>query len=283
MMPSLADLDMTVSPSDDPMAYPGKPVTEDRLLVDDWLYRLESRPNASVSDWLLEIDGGPWGDKFLGKVRLAEVMDAERLAPVPVRRPVLAVGSNASPAQLRRKFRGGDLLIPMTTTRVKGLGVAHSAHVSAAGYIPYAPFASPSTSLHSLVLWLDQDQIELLDKTEPNYIPTLIDGQLAQARLSSGSLLESFTVYRSRWGLLAKPGLRPVPARGQRAIYSEVCSIADIDVENLDSCDAEALGRHMSSNLALRERITESLRDRGYVSGDGLDSLAFSSAADGGR
>jgi len=61
------------------------------------------------------------------------------------RQLVVAVGSNASPAVMRRKLsrRGVSTVIPFVTAEADGIGAAHSAHVSKAGYVAAAPFPVP--------------------------------------------------------------------------------------------------------------------------------------------
>lgn len=122
------------------------------------------------------------------------------------RRPVLAIGSNADPAQLRRKL-GSSLHVPVTAIRVNGLAVAHSAHVGPPGYVPYAPRRAPGARLDAVLLWLDDAALAALDATEPNYRRIRVPGV-------------DFQVYRSRWGLLpAAPGHGPLPAGDQAGAY----------------------------------------------------------------
>ena len=64
---------------------------------------------------------------------------AESAAPPDVsgRRPVLALGSNQSPAQLIRKYEGLGLgPIPVVRARLADFDVVYSAHVARYGSIP---------------------------------------------------------------------------------------------------------------------------------------------------
>ncbi|GAA0369971.1 hypothetical protein NE235_19805 [Actinoallomurus spadix] len=86
------------------------------------------------------------------------------------RRPVLAIGSNASPAQLVRKLAARTrVVVPMTYARVSGLTAGASAHVSRPGYVPAVPVLTPGASTDLVVLWLDDEQLTAVDRTEPNY------------------------------------------------------------------------------------------------------------------
>jgi len=75
------------------------------------------------------------------------LLDGDRLLPLSRlvyedRVPVLAVGSNACPAQLRHKMAqsGVSGTIPLVKARVGGIGVGVSAHVSLMGYVSASPF-----------------------------------------------------------------------------------------------------------------------------------------------
>jgi hypothetical protein len=87
------------------------------------------------------------------------------------RTPVLSVGSNASPAQIRRKMANAGLraVVPITRVRVHGLVVGVSAHVSKPGYVPATPVTDPTAVSDMWVLWLDLETLRALDGTEPNY------------------------------------------------------------------------------------------------------------------
>src|SRR5689334_11822688 len=74
------------------------------------------------------------------------LLDGDRLLPLDRlvhedRVPVLAVGSNASPAQLRHKMAEHGIVspVPMVRTRVTGIDIGVSAHVSLLGYVSASP------------------------------------------------------------------------------------------------------------------------------------------------
>jgi hypothetical protein len=113
---------------------------------------------------------------------------------------VAAVGSNASPAVLARKLSSlREGWVALEPADLAGVQVGHSAHVSAGGYVPAAPYRWPGTAA-VVVGWFDDRQLALLDATEPNYV---------RRRLELG-----VEVYVSRWGVVALEG-RPVPLMGQ--------------------------------------------------------------------
>ncbi len=84
------------------------------------------------------------------------------------RRPLLAAGSNASPARLREKL--GDALgrsgVPLVPATARGLAVVHSAHLSAYGAVPATVLPCPGAAARVFVLWLTPEQVVCLDGTE---------------------------------------------------------------------------------------------------------------------
>ncbi|MGC5568113.1 hypothetical protein ACPYPG_35450 [Streptomyces sp. FR-108] len=128
---TLEALGLAVAPREDPLVYPGAWPAESGLLDGDRLLPLTRR-------------------MFPGRV------------------PVLAVGSNASPAQLRHKMRQYELSspIPLVKARVTGLKIGVSAHVSALGYVSAAPFRAPGHTQELFLTWLDPAQLAAIDASE---------------------------------------------------------------------------------------------------------------------
>ena len=186
--------------------------------------------------------------------------------PAGALHPVLAIGSNADPAQLRRKL-GPRLQVPVTAVTVTGLAVGHSAHVSPPGYLPYAPWLSPGV-LPAVVLWLDDDALAVLDRTEPNYrrvpCPAPVAGATTGATTGAATSAEPYhrcEVYRSRWGLLRDPpGGAPLPAGDQAAAYDALARrswFAGLVPEIVTGVGAavEALRTDPNRREALRRRL----------------------------
>ncbi|WP_371552016.1 hypothetical protein OG266_41180 [Streptomyces sp. NBC_00554] len=159
------------------------------------------------------------------------LLDGDRLLPLKRlvyedRVPVVAVGSNACPAQLRHKMAefGVSSPIPMVKAMVTGIGVGVSAHVSLTGYVSASPFQTPGTVSELFITWLDAAQLAVVDASEGVTTPT---GAYDRARLSSedfrielesGELLPGAYVYVNRRGVLhdgtgtprGHPGERPL-------------------------------------------------------------------------
>jgi hypothetical protein len=124
-------------------------------------------------------------------------------SPAASRTPVLAVGSNASPAQLQRKLINAGLraLIPITAVSVRGLGAGVSAHVSRPGYLPATPVPSAGAASDLWVLWLDEAALAAVDATEPNYDRVRLPDR-CPVRLTTGQPVTECWVYQSRHGYL---------------------------------------------------------------------------------
>lgn len=132
-------------------------------------------------------------------------------APMPDvsrRHPVLAVGSNQSPGQLGRKFKGpGWGSIPVTRAVLADFDIVYSAHIASYGSIPSTLLHCLGTQVSLSVNWLTPDQETRMHETEiptGNYhfgvlekIDLLLDG---------GLKLSSVYMYCSRRGALTRGG-----------------------------------------------------------------------------
>lgn len=100
---------------------------------------------------------------------------------------VLAIGSNASPRQLKRKFLGEPWMpeegpeseIAVSKVRVVGIDVVYAAHQARYGSIPVTVVDSPGTTVSVFVTWLTRRQFERMNETErlgSTYLLRTIDG-----------------------------------------------------------------------------------------------------------
>ena len=121
------------------------------------------------------------------------------------RTPVVALGSNASPVVMREKFTraGVTASLPWTAAVATGLAVGHSAHVSARGYVPAAPWHRVGAECEVVLAWLSREQVRALDATEPNYTRVQLGAERYPLYTATGHRLDRYHVYRSRWGVLA--------------------------------------------------------------------------------
>jgi hypothetical protein len=88
--------------------------------------------------------------------------------------PILAIGSNASPAQLTRKFRderfadpsSPDGCIPVLAAEVDGVDVVYGAHLAGYGALPATLIDTPGACAHVYLTWLTAPQLERMNVTE---------------------------------------------------------------------------------------------------------------------
>nr|WP_167308427.1 hypothetical protein [Streptomyces tendae] len=149
--------------------------------------------------------------------RESGLLDGDRLLPLDRavyeedgRVPVLAIGSNASPAQLRHKMAefGIDAPIPMVRSRVTGLDIGVSAHVSRMGYVSASPVGAPGTVRELFVLWLDAEQLAVIDASEGvpmaggNFDRVWLPAPDVRVEPGDGSVLRGAYAYVNRHGVL---------------------------------------------------------------------------------
>ena len=79
--------------------------------------------------------------------------------------PVLAIGSNRAPEQLRRKFPSLESL-PVEQVELLEHDVVYAARVSGYGAMPATLAHSPGTSVQVAVTWLTSAQLEMMDASE---------------------------------------------------------------------------------------------------------------------
>lgn len=280
-MPDIQKIGLDLSPSEQPLSYPGKLVTANCLLFGSWLYVLHSIPGIPPADWSVQHDGGPLS--LTNADRLGAALSAARAAPMASRSPVVAVGSNAAPGQLSYKYRGHSHhnIIPITHVVTSKLAVAHSAHISKAGYVPFIPVLAEGTRRTRLsVLWLDDEQLRRMDDTEPNYTRVTVESPAVSAQLDSGLSSESYNLYRGRWGALcSEPGVSPMMATSQAGVYSFLSTHQWFRLIVPESRDGpQSVAAALAHDEARQRHIRHELASRGLVATDGLSGIARSAA-----
>lgn len=128
--------------------------------------------------------------------------------------PLLAYGSNAAPRALARKLALSHDPVLVVPATLHGFDVVYSAHISPYGAIPATLQRSPDTAVAVHVIYMTEDQIELITATEPNYEPTALTE--VECKLEGGETHTELTAYVSRHGCLlldgAEVALAAVPA-----------------------------------------------------------------------
>lgn len=90
------------------------------------------------------------------------------------RTPMLAVGSNAAPSQLERKFsRPGfcaidpeDFTVPVLRANVPDVDVVYAARLASYGAVPATIITSPGATARVHVTWLTGAQLQRMNETE---------------------------------------------------------------------------------------------------------------------
>jgi hypothetical protein len=134
------------------------------------------------------------------------------------RTPVLAYGSNASPAVLSSKLGAASAEgVPVMRADLFDFDVVYSAHIAAYGSIPATLRHSPGTEVPTFVAYFTDEQLRIVAATEPNYELRPID---ASCRLASGEDQPGVSAFLSRHGCLLLAGseaaLAAISARGRR-------------------------------------------------------------------
>jgi len=132
------------------------------------------------------------------------------------RKPVLALGSNAAPLQLRRKFAGFAGHIPVSRALLFDHVVVYSAHFTRYGALPATLHRHEGAIAFVAITWLDERQLARMHETESvgvNYDYVEIedirlehDGGLAEATIPDDLAVGA---YVSRRGPMAHHG-KPV-------------------------------------------------------------------------
>jgi hypothetical protein len=154
------------------------------------------------------------GDHLIGLDRLDFDVELSRLAVAPLRdrHAVLAYGSNACPAQLRRKFLGAECspIVPMTRAWAEDLAVGYSDHVTQYGAVPATVFESEGACTEVFVAWFDPDQFAEVDRSEArNYERRPFDLSRHDLYVADGPAPEAVDVFVSTRGLFSRGGLTP--------------------------------------------------------------------------
>ncbi len=201
----MVDAESGTDPLTAPLTYPGLPPRRAAVLV----------TSTAVLDVLplRAAPPGEWPVRRAGRTRWAGLAGPDTpldcflrdagAPPLSQRTPVLSVGSNASPAQVRRKmtYAGLPTVLPMAAVHVHGLAVGVSAHVSRPGYVPATPVADPAAVSQLWVVWLGPEALIAMDATEPNYRRVRLPSRYP-AYLTSGAFVPDCNVYLSRHGHL---------------------------------------------------------------------------------
>jgi hypothetical protein len=211
------------------------------------------------------------------------LLDGDRLLPLDRfthedRVPVLAVGSNASPGQLRHKMAefGITSPIPMVKARVSGVDVGVSAHVSRMGYVSASPFHAPDAVRELFVIWLDAEQLAVVDASEGvplpngNYGRALLPAPEVRVELPDGVTLPGVHAYVNRHGVLHDGTGAPRTHPGQRELLTELL-VGSARLRELFGVTPEEFVARARADRLLCEAGTRLFADEKRVAESGLE------------
>jgi len=269
----LSDLDLEADLEAEPWEYPGPLPPTSGLLVADRYARLTPVPSRRLGQSRVAIQPGEEGERCT-EWPLNYLLLRHNVPAVDARALVVAIGSNASPAVMRNKLRqhGESPVLPMIRGTLEDVGIGHSAHVSAAGYLAAAPYAEPGNQLDVIAALLDMGQLRCLDETEPNYVRRSMARGLV---LENGEQPSMYYVYASRWGVLGLGDGQPLRFGSQGELLRTLANEAPSLMKSVgrlarldgDVSDPGVLLPLFGRDETLRIKVRELLAAEGWAKG----------------
>jgi hypothetical protein len=187
------------------------------------------------------------------------------------RAAVLAIGSNASPAQLSRKFaaerfrdpRVADGVIPVVEAVAPDVDVVYAAHVASYGSVPATLVAAPGVRVHVFVCWLTPAQLARMNETEAlgrQYDLVAVPGVRSGGRTLTRAVAYVSTAGVARFG--GRPlALRTVAAEGRALAAATQADVWDrLALERGDAGGGAALVARVVADPAVRASVIAHLR-----------------------
>ncbi|MGV4986485.1 hypothetical protein ACVB8X_40610 [Streptomyces sp. NRAIS4] len=200
------------------------------------------------------------------------------------RAPVLAVGSNACPGQLRHKMAesGIDSPVPMVRSRVSGLDVGVSAHVSRFGYVSASPVKAPRALSELFVIWLDRRQLEVIDAsegvplTDGNFWRAWLPAPQVRIELPDGSALTGAYAYVNRHGVLHNGAGAPRRHPGDQHLLLTELLAGSAPLRELFGVTPEEFCARARRDTGLWARGTRLFAEQKWVTESGFEPYAAS-------
>jgi hypothetical protein len=171
---------------------------------------------------------------------------------------VIAIGSNASPDVMRRKFSRNRVStdIPHIVGTLRGFALGHSAHVSFAGYVAATVFPDQMSTIDIVVSALTDEQLDCLDRTEPNYRRLSVCATHLELSVPL-ALPDRVFLYQSWRGVVID-----APFGTQADIFERLRAWELLPAELAEITDTTRLTRELAGNPEWREAITAALAAR---------------------
>ncbi|MFE0812331.1 hypothetical protein ACFW4M_35460 [Streptomyces sp. NPDC058794] len=235
----------------------------------------------------LGLDGVPREEPLLypgAWPRESGVLDGDRLLPLDRavfedRVPVLAIGSNASPGQLRHKMAEFGIAspLPMVRSRVTGLDIGVSAHVSRMGYVSASPVGAPGVVRELFLLWLDTEQLAVIDASEGvpmasgNFDRVWLPAPDVRVEPGDGTVLRGTYAYVNRHGVLHDGDGAPRRHPGEQRPLITGLLRESARLRGLFGVTPEEFCARARADRQLCERGTRLFAEEGRVTASGLE------------
>ncbi|WP_449278542.1 hypothetical protein [Leucobacter sp. GX24907] len=207
------------APRAQPLNYPGARPDRSVIVTSDRLWEVRD-PEGEALDWEsarpfrlghCRVRVGPADCEAMNLStgvlpRLNSVLEERFGVLIDGRVPVLAIGSNAAPSQMRHKFDAapGTLLVPAIRARATGLRVGFCSFISGLGYVPATVYPEAGAVTETVVQFLDPSQLRTVDRTERGwYRRVWIDSSEFPIVLETGERLRGAYAYVALHGYLA--------------------------------------------------------------------------------
>jgi hypothetical protein len=146
--------------------------------------------------------------------------------PASGRLPLLAIGSNAAPEALQRKFAhfpdADDRTVLAVDGRLHEFDVGVAAQPALYGALPATLFPSPGTAVRTMLLWVTPTQFTQLTWSELSYRLGRLSTRFTADDGIAGASFDEVFVFVSRWGAFGVEGrpvaLAAVPAERRTAV-----------------------------------------------------------------
>lgn len=226
------------------------PAVRSALLLSEGIVELDPSGGAEAPSEQLE-------EALIDTSAIDQALAAEGVAPLAERTLVVAVGSNQTPQTIARKYHRSGRRISVTTPfvrcTVRDLAVGHVAHTAAPGYVPAAPYRAVGERMELVATWFDDEQLEVVDATEPNYDRVRLSAGDFPLTLATGEKPAHFDVYASLWGVIAREQ-QPIPLRHrQQEMFDELVGLTGSSLTHGDA--AEICAALATSPAALHELV----------------------------
>lgn len=187
----------------------------------DTLARALSYPWVRPADSYLLSDGEVEPLTAMPPARRDEVL--ARFTPSRAGRlPLLAIGSNAAPTAVERKFGHfedpEDRTVLVLSGHLHDFDIGVAPHPALYGSLPATPFPSPGTAVRAALLWVTPAQFTQLTWSELSYRLGRLDTRF---EVDEGGAFDSVLLFVSRFGTFCPDGepvaLAALPAHDRTA------------------------------------------------------------------